>query len=71
MAPPSRGFSGLMTPKQFDKIFTDVHIRRLQRLRVAQQDSFEEAEFLHNFKAVDDRLEANDFFHKAGAILES
>ena len=50
--------SGFMTTTKLDKIFTDVHIRRLWRLRVAQQEAFEEAEFLHNFKAVNDRLEA-------------
>ena len=40
---------------------------------MAQHDAFEEAEFLHSFKAIDDRLEAEflDFLRKADAILES
>ena len=40
---------------------------------MAQQEAFEETEFLHNFKAVDDMLEAEflDFLHKADAILEN
>ena len=39
---------------------------------MAQQETFEEAEFLHNFKAVDDRTEAEfDSLRKAAAILES
>ena len=37
IAPPSWSItSGFMKPIQVDKIFKDVHIRRLQRLRVAQ-----------------------------------
>ena len=74
IVPPSRGItSGFMKSTKSDKIFIDVHIRRLQRLRVAQQEAFEEAEFVHNFKAVDSRLEAEflDSLRKAGAILES
>ena len=64
-AQPPRGVSGF--------IFTDGHIRHLQKLRVAQQDAFEVAEFIQNFKAVDDRLEAEflDFARKADVILES
>ena len=62
-----------MKSTQSDKIFINVHKRRPQRLRVAQQEAFEEAELLHNFKAVDDRLEAEflDSLRKADAILES
>ena len=42
-------------------------------MRVAQYDAFEEAEFLHNFKAVGVRLEAEslDSLREADAILES
>ena len=59
IAPSSRGIApGFMKAKQSDKLFADVHIRRLQRLRVAQQEAFEEAEFLHNIKTFDDRLGA-------------
>ena len=41
-------------------------------LRAAQHDAFKEAEFLHNFKAVDNRLEIEFFYSlcKADAILE-
>ena len=73
IAPPSRGISlGSMTSKTFDKVFTNVHIRRLQRLRVAQQDAFEEAEFLHSVKTVDETLEAEFLYalRKADEILE-
>ena len=62
-----------MQSTQPDKIFIDVHLRRLQRLRVAQQGAFEEAEFLHSFKAVHDRLEAEFLYslRKADAIAEN
>ena len=40
---------------------------------MAQQEASEEAEFLHNFKTVDERLEAAflDSLPKADSILES
>ena len=74
IASPSRGTtSSSMTSKYSIKIFRYVHIRRLQRLRMAQQDAFEEAECLYNFKAVDEMLEEKfpDSLRKADAILES
>ena len=39
---------------------------------MAQQDAFEDAEFLHNFKTVDDRLEVEflDSLREADAILD-
>ena len=71
IALPSRGIS--MDLMALDKIFTDAHIRRLQILRVAQEKALEEAEFLHNFKTVDGRLEVSflDTLRNADAILES
>ena len=40
---------------------------------MAQQETFEEAEFLHSLKKVDDRLEAEflDFLRKVVAISEN
>ena len=40
---------------------------------VAQQEAFEDAEFLHNLKSADDRLEAEFLYplYKTDAIVES
>ena len=52
IAPPWRGISS-----KSNTIFTDAYIRRLQKLRVAQQDAFGEAEFLDSPCKVDAILE--------------
>ena len=61
IAPSSRGInSGFMKSKQPDKIFP--------RLRVAQQEVFEEAEFLHKFILVN-MLKPNHLKHSDQVII--